>query len=169
MTKEGDIGVEIDVSIDDPAWQTDLPNPEMHCRRAIAAALAGRMDDATCEVSVMLTNDRHMARLNEKYRQRASATNVLSFATDGGSAGVAETGLLGDVVLARETVVAEAAAQKKPVADHVTHLLIHGTLHLLGLDHQTDADADHMEALEVGVLERLGIADPYRESGMTHE
>ncbi len=171
MTKEGDIGVEvdIDVAIDDPGWRNTLPNPEYHCRRAVLAALAGRLDHETCEVSVLLTNDAHMTRLNGKYRQRDSSTNVLSFPADLSLARAAEKRLLGDIVLARETVMAEATAQGKPVADHVAHLLIHGALHLLGLDHQADADAEHMEALETGVLEGLGIGDPYQTPEMARE
>jgi len=161
LTKEGDIGVDIAVAIDEPAWQYTLLNPEESCRRAVMAALAGRIDDETSEVSVLLTNDVHMTRLNRHYRQRESSTNVLSFPADCSAAPANEARLLGDVVLAHETVAAEAAAQGKPIADHVAHLLIHGTLHLLGLDHQSDGDAEHMEALEVGALKGLGIANPY--------
>lgn len=169
MTKEGDIGVDIAVAIDEPSWRDTLPNPEDCCRRSVIAALAGRIDDEMSEVSVLLTNDAHMTRLNRQYRQRASSTNVLSFPADRSAAPTGEARLLGDVVLAHETVVAEAAAQGKSVADHVAHLLIHGTLHLLGLDHQSDADAEHMEALEVGVLKGLGIGDPYETPEMARE
>jgi probable rRNA maturation factor len=169
LTKEGDIGVDIAVAIDDPAWQSTLPNAEQHCRRSIFAALSGRLADEPSEVSVLLTDDAHMTCLNEKYRQRASSTNVLSFPADRSPAPAPATRLLGDIVLARETIVAEAEIQGKPVADHVAHLLVHGTLHLLGLDHQTDTDAGHMEALEVGVLAGLGIRDPYQTSGIARE
>ncbi len=169
MTKEGDTGVDIAVAIDEPAWRSSLPNPEECCRRAVIAALAGRIGDNTSEISVLLTNDEHMTRLNQYYRQRASSTNVLSFPADRSVAPAPEVRLLGDVVLAHETVAAEAAAQGKPIADHVAHLLVHGTLHLIGLDHESDADAEHMEALEAGVLAGLGIGDPYEASGIARE
>ena len=169
MTQEGDIGVEIAVSIDHAAWRERLLDPEAHCRRAIIAALAGRVGDGPAEVSVLLTDDDRMTRLNAQFRERASSTNVLSFPAAQPSAPTGEARLLGDLVLAYETVVAEAADQGKSVPDHVAHLLIHGALHLLGLDHQSDADAEHMEALEVGVLERLGIGNPYETPEIVRE
>lgn len=169
MTKEGDIGVDIAVAIDDPAWRDALPDPEGHCRRAICAALAGRHGDEATEISVLLTNDAHMTRLNDRFRQHASSTNILSFPADQTTMLEGEACLLGDLVLARETVTAEAVAQGKALADHVAHLLIHGVLHLLGLDHQSDADAEHMEALEVGLLRDLGIENPYETPEVARE
>lgn len=169
MNQEGDIAADIAVAIDEPAWRSTLLTPEDTCRRAVSAALTGRTSEPSVEVSVLLTNDAHMSRLNLQYRQKASSTNVLSFPADLSAAPASEPRLLGDIVLAHETVVAEAAAQGKATADHVTHLLVHGALHLLGLDHQSDADAEAMEALEVGVLSDLGIADPYRMTGLSGE
>ena len=89
-------------------------------------------------------------------------TNVLSFP---GSGSPSPKGVrhLGDLALAFETLAREAAEEQKSLADHVTHLIVHGTLHLLGYDHEADADAEEMEALEVAALARLGIADPYRD------
>jgi probable rRNA maturation factor len=77
--------------------------------------------------------------------------------------------LLGDVILAFETVLREAAEQGKSIGDHLSHLVVHGVLHLLGYDHQTAADADKMEALEVSILAKLGIANPYRETAWLAE
>jgi probable rRNA maturation factor len=94
--------------------------------------------------------------LNARDRKKDKPTNVLSYPAG-------EGGFLGDIVLARQTVWREARLQKKTPADHLSHLVVHGTLHLLGYDHETgEADAERMEALERRVLAKLGIADPYR-------
>ena len=123
-------------------------------RRGAQAALAGQA--RTGELSVVLSDDAHVRALNRDYRGRDAPTNVLSFPMP------QDTGLLGDVVLARETLAREAGEQGKRFEDHLTHLLVHGVLHLLGFDHDTDADAEVMEAREVAVLARLGIDNPYR-------
>ena len=141
--------------------------------RAVAAALAGagaRLGDGAVEVSVRLTDDAEMQRLNNDYRGKDKPTNVLSFPmhTPAVLAQWAETGetdlLLGDLALGHETVLREAAEKGLAVEDHVTHLLVHGTLHLLGHDHLDEACAEAMEALETGILAGLGIDDPYAES-----
>lgn len=142
--------------------------------RAVAAALAGTgqgglLDDegALVEVSVRLTDDEEVQRMNRDYRGKNKPTNILSFPMHSPEAlpallGKAEMDLLlGDLALATETVVREADEKRIPVADHVSHLLVHGTLHLLGHDHQDDSAADAMEALETRILAELGIADPY--------
>jgi probable rRNA maturation factor len=101
----------------------------------------------------MLADDATLAALNAKYRRRNGPTNVLSF--------TGAPPLLGDVVIAYQTVAREAREQKKRLPDHFAHLVVHGTLHLLGHDHVRRADAARMERLEVAALFRLGIADPY--------
>lgn len=117
-------------------------------------------------VGVVLTDDAEQRRLNRDYRGQDKPTNVLSFAL----AGPGETPppgaplLLGDVVLARETVAREAAEQQKPLADHLQHLVVHGVLHLLGYDHENDTEAAIMEKSEVAILARLGVPDPYRDT-----
>ena len=169
MTIEDDIAADIAVAIDEPAWRQTLSSAEAICRRAILAALAGRVAGRAVEVSVLLTNDAHMRQLNHRYRQRDASTNVLSFGADGPQPGPSEPRVLGDIVLAHETVIAEAASQGKSAADHTAHLLIHGALHLLGLDHQSDADAEVMEALEVVALSDLGIGDPYATTELSRE
>jgi probable rRNA maturation factor len=144
--------------------------------RAIAAALEGAGQGglvagagAQVEVSVRLTDDVELQRLNRDYRGKDRPTNVLSFpmlAPDELSRWLAagETDLLlGDLALAHETVVREAEARAITVEDHVTHLLVHGALHLLGHDHLDDATADAMEALETRILAGLGVADPYAD------
>ena len=116
------------------------------------------------EISVVLADDALLRSLNRDYRQRDEPTNVLSFEAALGEVPIpGEALLLGDIVLARETIAREAAEQAKPFVDHLTHLVIHGALHLLGYDHQINREAREMEALEVAILSDLGIADPYLE------
>lgn len=111
------------------------------------------------EISIVLADDAFVRELNRAWRNRDRSTNVLSFpAEDGEDHGPR---LLGDVVLAYETIEREALASGTPMLDHVTHLVIHGTLHLLGFDHENEQEADEMEALEATLLARLDIADPY--------
>jgi probable rRNA maturation factor len=135
----------------DPAWRRALPGAERLVRKAARAAIGARRKSLT----VALADDKRVRLLNARDRKKDRPTNVLSYPSG-------ETSFLGDVVLARQTVWREAREQKKTPADHLVHLVVHGTLHLLGHDHETgDADADRMEALERRILKRLGIADPY--------
>jgi probable rRNA maturation factor len=106
------------------------------------------------ELSILFTNDEAVRRLNAHYRGKDKPTNVLSFPQPSGP-------LLGDVVLAAETVRAEAALAGKPLEAHMAHLIIHGFLHLLGYDHWGEEEAEAMEAVERAALERMGIPDPY--------
>jgi probable rRNA maturation factor len=141
----------VDVVLLDAAWAKALPGVERLVRKAARAALGVRMTSLT----VALSDDRRVRVLNKRDRQKDKPTNVLSYPSG-------EKAFLGDVVLARQTVWREAREQKKAPADHVAHLVVHGTLHLLGHDHETsDADAEHMEALERRILARMKIADPY--------
>lgn len=123
---------------------------------AVQAAL-GEVDSPTMgELSVVLSDDAQVQKLNRDYRHKDKPTNVLSFPMP------PETGLMGDVIFARETLAREAANQGKRFEDHFVHLLIHGVLHLQGFDHQIDVDAEDMEAREVRALARLSIDNPYR-------
>jgi probable rRNA maturation factor len=135
----------------DAAWRKALPGVERLVRKAARAAIGAKRKSLT----VALADDRRMQALNKRDRRKDKPTNVLSYPSG-------EKKFLGDVVLARQTVWREAKEQKKTPADHLVHLVVHGTLHLLGHDHETgDEDAEHMEALERRILKRLGIADPY--------
>lgn len=155
----------IDVAIACARWRRALPDAAHRAERAARAALAGARPraagDEAVELSLVLADDDVVRGLNRRWRGRDSATNVLSFAS-GEAGGAGRTVLLGDVVLAYETVAREAAEQGKPLADHVAHLVAHGVLHLLGFDHVKAAEARRMEALERRVLARLGVGDPYR-------
>jgi probable rRNA maturation factor len=153
-----------------PAWRRHLADPERICREALLATLA-YMPDAPwlvrAEVSVLLADDATVRRLNADYRGRNRPTNVLSFPMfeDARACAArpspAEAVPLGDIVLAFETVRDEAQTEAKPFPHHVSHLLIHGCLHLLGYDHRSATDAAVMEGLERDVLAQLGIPDPY--------
>jgi len=141
----------VDVVLLDAAWAEALPGVERLVRKAARAALGIRLRSLT----VALSDDRRVRALNKRDRKKDKPTNVLSYPSG-------EKAFLGDIVLARQTVWREAREQKKTPADHLAHLVVHGTLHLLGYDHETsDADADRMEALERRILKRLDIADPY--------
>lgn len=178
----------VEVSVEGGGWEESLPDAEALALRAAEAALAaaaplpdGGVPPGPSELSVVLADDETVRDLNARYRGKDKPTNVLSFAlhADGEDAfddpsgdGNAEDAefvspgpgapiLLGDVVLAFETVEREALEQGKPFRDHVSHLVIHGVLHLLGFDHIADPDAERMERLETEILAGLGIADPY--------
>jgi probable rRNA maturation factor len=141
----------VDVVLLDAAWVKALPGVERLVRKAARAALGARVRS----LAVALSDDRRVRTLNRRDRKKDKPTNVLSYPSG-------EKAFLGDIVLARQTVLREARAQKKLPADHLAHLVVHGTLHLLGHDHETsDADADRMEALERRILNKLGISDPY--------
>ncbi len=133
----------------------------------IAAATAAQFDEARLAgtaAAVALSSDATVKTLNAAYRNKDKPTNVLSFPAHAGAR--PEPGaprLIGDVVLAAETVAAEAADLGIPPAHHLQHLVVHGLLHLAGFDHETDAEAEAMEALETRILAHLGIADPYAE------
>ncbi|MEO8670895.1 MAG: rRNA maturation RNase YbeY [Tahibacter sp.] len=126
----------------------------------IAAALSMARYRRAAELSLRLVDDIEGRDLNQRYRQRDYATNVLSFPADL-PVGV-KLPLLGDLVICTMVVEREAGEQEKSVRDHYAHLTIHGVLHLLGHDHEIDADAERMEALERKALATLGITDPYR-------
>lgn len=147
----------IEVEIGDEAWTAALPDAAAVAERAATAALGGVEGD----VVVLLTGDAEVRDLNARFRDRDRPTNVLSFpAADMMLPGHAPH--LGDLVLAFGVCTAEAQAQGKTLADHLAHLTVHGVLHLLGRDHEDEAEAEEMEAEERSILASLGVADPYR-------
>jgi probable rRNA maturation factor len=154
--------VEIDVMIEAGDWpaQAEL---EALARDAVAAALAETGDTAPdgTELSLVFADDAQIRTLNAQWRNKDKPTNVLSFPAFPFARGAPLPPLLGDIILAAETVAREAELEAKPLDHHITHLVIHGFLHLLGYDHETDAEAEEMEAVERRALARLAIPDPY--------
>jgi probable rRNA maturation factor len=128
-------------------------------RRAITAAAAAVA--ATGEVAVLLTDDSSIRALNRDWRQRNAPTNVLSFPAPETPAVRGAMPPLGDIVIAYETTEREALAERKPFAHHLTHLAVHGFLHLVGYDHVDNVEAEEMEGLEAAILARLDVPDPY--------
>jgi probable rRNA maturation factor len=141
------------VIVEDERWG----NLEALCVRAVNAAFTGK----PCTVDILLTNDAEIRVLNKQFRKKDTATNVLSFPASLMPMPPGEMAHLGDIVLAYETVQREAEEAGKTLTDHVTHLVVHGTLHLLGHDHEEEVQAEKMEQRERDILAGLGIADPY--------
>jgi probable rRNA maturation factor len=131
--------------------------------QAAANALLAQVDIGTphATVAIMLSSDADVRQHNAKWRGIDKATNVLSFPAPEAPGDLEQVDFLGDMVLACETVLAEAADQGTTPAHHLQHLVVHGLLHLLGYDHENPEDATEMEALEIDILARLGVADPY--------
>lgn len=163
-----------DTIFEDDRWQA-VGLAEM-AERAAQATLAHLGIAGDFEIAVMGCDDARIATLNADFRGKPQPTNVLSWPSEdlaaeesGGAPFLPEPEEedephhLGDLALAFETFEREAAEQGKPMGDHVTHLIVHGVLHLLGYDHIRDADATLMERLEVEILGNLGLSDPYRE------
>jgi len=146
----------IEVEIEDPAWTLVLPDADQVATRAAEAALGrvGAPEDVA--LAVLLTDDASIAELNARFRDQPGPTNVLSF-----PAAPSARPHLGDVALAYGVCAREAAEQGKSLGHHLMHLVAHGVLHLVGYDHQTDAEAETMEALERQLMRDLGAPDPY--------
>jgi probable rRNA maturation factor len=161
----------IDILSPCTSWKQVCLDAERLARGSARAALIegiaalGLAFPEQAELGITLTDDAEQRQLNHRYRGRDEATNVLAFSTwePGTQLPTGAPMLLGDVVLAFETVLREANAQAKPFADHLSHLVVHGVLHLLGCDHREKVEAAAMERLETTILAKLGIPDPYRD------
>lgn len=151
----------VPVLVNDEGWNKALPQCHEIAARAARAAAGVYAAPGPLEISILLTGDEEIQRLNRDYRGVDTPTNVLAFASGPASETPQATLLLGDVVLALGTVRREAAARESNMADHLSHLVIHGVLHLLGYDHEAGPDAEVMERAEADILAGLGIADPY--------
>jgi probable rRNA maturation factor len=153
----------IDIAQESSLWR-EVADIEGLVATAVGQAVAtgGLAHADGAELSVVLTDDAGIRGLNASWRAKDKPTNVLSFpAAEPGRVG--RSALLGDIVLAYETLEREAAEAGRPLPHHLTHLLVHGFLHLFGYDHDTKAKAEAMEALETAILEELGIGDPYAD------
>lgn len=151
------MGVGIDITIEAGDWD-NLAGAEAAIERALRA-VSDEFQSLKADYSVLLTDDAHIRVLNRAWRKQDKPTNVLSFPAPAEAR--ATQGLLGDIVLSYDTVLREAAAENRQPLDHLTHLAVHGALHLFGLDHQDDEEAEQMETREREILARLGVPDPY--------
>jgi probable rRNA maturation factor len=169
----------VECLLEDPRWEA-VGLPEIAAQACVCALAALDLPAEGFEISLLGCDDARSAALNSEFRGKTAATNVLSWpdmALGADQAGQAparpEPGrpdapvFLGDIALAYETCAAEAGAAGIPLADHLRHLLVHGLLHLLGYDHETDQDAALMERLETLILARMGVADPYDRHATT--
>ena len=148
----------VDIVAESPLWKAQRGADAM-LRRALAAAAALVPSDG--ELAVVLTDDAAIRALNRDWRGKDAATNVLSFPAKEARPDRRAPRLLGDIVIAYETVAREVAADGKPFMHHLAHLAVHGFLHLVGYDHEANGDADAMEGLEIAILARLDVPDPY--------
>jgi probable rRNA maturation factor len=148
--------VVIEVEIEDSAWTAAQPDAE-----ALAIAAATAALDRPGEIAVLLSDDATLRDLNNRFRGKDKPTNVLSFPAPSNP-----QGHLGDIALAYGVCAAEAAEQGKSLSAHLQHLVAHGVLHLVGFDHETEAEAEAMEAQERVILAGLGVSDPYAVTAM---
>jgi probable rRNA maturation factor len=153
--------LEIEVAELSNLWR-DMVDADALARKAIEAscALARVKLRAGAEVGVQLADDEQVRALNRQWRKIDKPTNVLSFPA-ASAKGLASAPMLGDIVLAYETMCKEASDEGKTPRDHTAHLIVHGFLHLLGFDHSSDVQAEEMEELESRILARVGVSDPY--------
>ena len=148
-------GSAVEVVIDSESWAKAPQAEQVVCN---AVQTAARYASGLGSLAVLLTDDASIRALNARFRKIDKATNVLSFPSD-----PAQTGHIGDIAIAYETVAREAAGEQKAFLDQLAHLAVHGYLHLAGFDHETEEEAQGMEDLERSILASLGIADPYAE------
>lgn len=169
-TQAPDSAALVDCMTEDPRWEA-LGLAALAERAATAVLNRLGLEPPAHEISLLGCNDARIAELNADFRGKPQPTNVLSWPSRERGAQVAggmprlpgrDTVELGDIAIAYETCAAEAAAAGRDLSDHALHLLVHGTLHLLGFDHERDADAALMEGLEIEILGKLGVADPYK-------
>jgi probable rRNA maturation factor len=157
MSRTPRAACKIDIVVESELWK-QTGNVKAVLRRALEAA-AGSVSTKGAELAIVLTDDSAIRLLNRDWRSIDAATNVLSFPTENAGG---EPPLIGDIVLAYETIAREARAEQKPFAHHLAHLAVHGFLHLVGYDHERDPDAEAMEQAERTILRTLAIPDPYR-------
>jgi probable rRNA maturation factor len=147
--------LEVSFVLQSKEWRKHLPKIRTLSRAVLSSVLAHeQLASGTYAVSVVFADDAFVKDLNHTYRGKNKPTNILSFESD-------EEGYLGDMILAFETILREAEEQGKTFSHHLTHLLVHGLLHLLGHDHEEDAAAEVMENKEIAILKGMGIKNPY--------
>lgn len=162
ITAQGPTPVAIDIMVEAGEWPDEATLGAL-AEQAVASVVAelGRGGDSPSELSLVFSDDAGVRKLNAQWRGKDRPTNVLSFPASSTAPGAALPPLLGDIVLASETVASEAALEGKPLTHHIAHLIIHGFLHLVGYGHEAETEAEAMEAIERRALARLAIPDPY--------
>lgn len=159
--------LDIQISVEDERWPDEEQLSALSERVLGAAAGFIATEEKqpfpphSCEVSLVFTDDAAIREINAEWRGEDKPTNVLSFPAFPVTPGKTPGPMLGDIVIARETVEREALDLEKSFDDHLTHLMVHGFLHLFGYDHIETDEAEKMEALETRILARLGLSDPY--------
>lgn len=151
----------LDIILEDGDWRAFAPIEE--ALDEVADAIARRLDLDACEAAIALSSDERVRALNRTYRGKDKPTNVLSFPAVEQGQPPGPRRHLGDIVLAAETVAKEAAAEGKPPRHHLQHLALHGLLHLIGYEHESEQQAREMECLEVAILAQIGVPDPYAD------
>lgn len=169
--------ISLNLDLDDQRWETELPNAEILCNNVLQVASSFLKENSKnkiirlrvpLSVNLMLSNDELVQKLNREFRGKDKPTNVLSFANIDDPDFSFNTEFcddleLGDIIIALETLKKEAKLKKISLQDHFSHLWLHGVLHLLGYDHIIDKDADEMENLEIEILSRMNITNPYAD------
>jgi len=159
--------LDIQISVEEGGWPSEDELQSVANRVLEKAAIylktnaKQKFPKMETEVSLVFTDDESIRAINAEWRQKDKATNVLSFPAFPITPGKMPGPMLGDIIIAKETVEREAAELEKPFEDHLTHLMVHGFLHLFGYDHMNDAEAEIMEGLETRILADLGLSDPY--------
>jgi probable rRNA maturation factor len=172
QTKEVALNIDATIAVNDSAWVQVMPNLRFNAEAVVKHTLAVMSDSLPDMVrsetgepiglAIVFTDNKEMQELNHRFRGKNVPTNVLSFPADMDAPQPAEQEIiLGDVILAYGVVAEEAEEQGKPLAHHMTHMIVHGLLHLLGYDHMDDEEAEEMEAYECRILADFGIPDPY--------
>lgn len=159
MTQPTELAVDLQVACAD---ESGLPSAQQLHQWALNALKNAGFKEHNAEVTIRIVDEPEIVQLNSDYRHKNKPTNVLSFPFEQ-PIGMTLP-LLGDIIVCKQVMQDEAVEQNKALFDHWAHLIVHGTLHLLGFDHIDEADAQEMEALEVQILNNLGIDDPYRDN-----
>ncbi|WP_208440264.1 rRNA maturation RNase YbeY [Bartonella raoultii] len=155
--------ITIDITLENSEWNNEQMLYNLTEKALTTTMQHLSLENVVSEVSLLFTDDKHMAQINAQWRGKNQSTNVLSFPAFPLKIGQIPGPMLGDIIIARETILREAKDEGKLFQDHLTHMIVHGVLHLLGYNHETDEEAYQMEKLEKEILQKLSIKDPYSE------
>ncbi|WP_455477160.1 rRNA maturation RNase YbeY [Bartonella sp. B41] len=155
--------ITIDITIESLGWNSKKTLHDITEKVLTTTMRHLSLENVVSEISLLFTDDKRMAQINSQWRNKNKPTNVLSFPACSIKSGQRPGPILGDIIIARETVFLEAKKEGKTFQDHLTHMIVHGVLHLLGYNHEIDDEAYQMENLEKEILKKLSIKDPYAE------